>query len=95
LYAYSTLRQEPRQRDKALRWLESLPPENNTVIRRWQQLGLPAATAADTQALLELRKNFCAPKRCLDCAIGRILLATPAPASENLLSPPDRDGYCT
>jgi hypothetical protein len=95
LYAYSALRQEPRQRDKALRWLESLPPENNTVIRRWQQLGLPVATAADTQALLELKKNFCAPKTCLDCAIGRILLATPAPASENLLSPPDRDGYCT
>jgi Protein of unknown function (DUF2851) len=86
LYAYSLMRQEPQQRDKALRWLYETPPENNTFIRRWQQLGIPAATAADTQALLELKKNFCDPKRCLDCAIGQSLLTspTPSPASENL-----------
>jgi hypothetical protein len=87
LYAYSLLRQEPQLRDKALRWLHETPPENNTIIRRWQQLGLPTATAADTQALLELKKNFCDPKRCLDCAIGQSLLGqspTPSPASENL-----------
>jgi hypothetical protein len=91
LYAYSLLRQEPQQCAKAIRWLMEMPPENNTIIRSWQQLGLPAASAADTQALLELKKNFCDPKRCLDCAIGQSLLTspaegspTPSPASENL-----------
>jgi hypothetical protein len=91
LCAYSLLRQEPQQRAKAIRWLMEMPPENNTIIRSWQQLGLPAASAADTQALLELKKNFCDPKRCLDCAIGQSLLTspaegspTPSPASENL-----------
>jgi hypothetical protein len=86
LFAYGTLRQEPRQREKALRWLESLPPEDNSIIRRWRQLGMTARTAADTQALLELKKNYCSGKKCLDCAIGQALLTPdpPSPASENL-----------
>jgi hypothetical protein len=110
LYAYGTLRQEPRQRDKALRWLRETPPEDNTIIRSWRQLGLPTATAADTQGLLELKKNYCAGKKCLDCAIGQALLTAsapgpatqppltpdpPSPASGNLPLPPGRDGYCT
>jgi len=82
LYAYAKLRQETRHRDKALRWLNALPPENNHIIHRWRQLGLPAATAADTQALLELRKNYCSKKKCLDCAIGQTLLTTNAAPAE-------------
>lgn len=77
LYTYGILRQEPPQRAKALRWLEQAPAENNTVIRRWQDLGFPARTAADTQALLELRKTYCTPIKCLECAIGRSLLIVP------------------
>jgi hypothetical protein len=109
LYAYGTLRQEPQQRDKALRWLQETPPENNSVIRHWRKLGMPARSAADTQALLELRKNYCLEKKCLDCGIGQVLLTAsvpgsaslplspdpPSPANENLPSPPVRDGYCT
>jgi hypothetical protein len=76
LYAYSILRQETRQGDKALRWLESMPAESNSIIRRWRKLGLRAVTAADTQALLELRKMYCLEKKCLDCAIGQTLLRT-------------------
>jgi hypothetical protein len=95
LYAYGTLRQEPRQREKALRWLQATTPEDNAIIRRWREMGLPAATAADTQALLELRKSYCSGKKCLDCTIGQSLLAMPSPASESLPSPPDRDEYCT
>jgi hypothetical protein len=95
LYAYATMRHEPRQRDKALRWLRETPPENNSIIRRWRQLGMTAHTAADTQALLELRKNHCLEKKCLECAIGQHLLRAPSPANEILSSPPYPDGYCT
>ncbi|HTR30956.1 MAG TPA: DUF2851 family protein [Puia sp.] len=60
------------------------PPENNHVIRSWRELGIIARTAADTQALLELRKNYCLEKRCLDCAIGRLLLRPPTSPAEAL-----------
>ncbi|HET6256115.1 MAG TPA: DUF2851 family protein [Puia sp.] len=92
LSAYSTLRQEPRQHEKATRWLYETPPENNSIIRRWRELGMPAHTAADTQALLELKKNFCAPKKCLDCAIGRALLADPSPAAPSPTRPSPANG---
>jgi hypothetical protein len=102
LYAYAVFRQEPQLRDKALRWLHETPPEANNIIRRWCELGMTARTAADTQALLELRKSYCSQKKCQDCAIGQTLLTAsqpiltpPPPASENLPLPPGPDGYCT
>jgi hypothetical protein len=33
-------------------------------------MGIKAKNAYDTQALLELKNNYCAKKRCLHCAIG-------------------------
>ena len=74
LFAYGWLREEPAFTEKALCWLRELPPEKNSLISRWRQLGLAAVNAADTQALLELKKHYCVTRRCLDCAIGRVLL---------------------
>jgi hypothetical protein len=74
LFAYGLLRDMPVYREKALRWLEETGPETNVVIDRWRRLGIIPATAATSQSLLELKKNFCDPKRCLDCAVGRRLL---------------------
>jgi hypothetical protein len=74
LFAYGWLRGEPASRDKALRWLEETGPETNTVLTSWRRLGVTAPTAAASQALLELKKNYCDPKRCLDCAVGRVVL---------------------
>jgi len=33
-------------------------------------LRLPAENAADTQAILQLKTNYCDAKKCLRCAIG-------------------------
>jgi hypothetical protein len=79
LYAYGVLRAEPQMREKAIRWLSETPSENNRIIRGWRDIGMTPRSAADTQALLELRKNYCLEKKCLDCSIGRhLLMALPA-----------------
>jgi hypothetical protein len=57
-------------REDALRFLEALPAENNNVLRLWSDSGWQARNAADSQALLELYKSYCTPKRCLECAVG-------------------------
>ena len=80
LYAYAALRQEPSVRNKTFRWLHAMPPEDNHIIRKWRSLDMAAKSAADTQALLELRKSLCLEKKCLDCAIGRSLFALPVAA---------------
>jgi hypothetical protein len=54
--------------------LESLKPEKNAIISKFEELKIPVQNAFDSQALLELKNNYCAPKRCLECAIGNQLL---------------------
>jgi hypothetical protein len=67
LYAYG-------QPEKAIRWLIQLPAENNHLIRGWATLGMIPANAAQSQGLLELKKEYCDARRCMDCAIGRACL---------------------
>lgn len=74
LFAYGWLRGEPAYQEKALRWLKEEKPEKNAIISHWQRLGVSAKTAANSQSLLELKKNYCESRRCLDCAIGQALL---------------------
>jgi hypothetical protein len=51
-----------------------LPAETNKEIRFWKQIGVTMQHAADTQAMLELRKQYCNQKRCLECALGHAIL---------------------
>lgn len=76
LYAYGSLRNDTRLTDKAAFILENLPPENNAVVRGWSVAGIKAATAADSQALLQLRKEYCDTRKCLYCRFGNRLLRT-------------------
>ncbi len=75
LFAYGWLRDDIRCREKALDWLELLAAEKNAMLDKWSKLGVKAVTARDSQALLELKKNYCNARRCLDCGIGRALLS--------------------
>lgn len=61
--------------ERALHLLASLPAESNSVTRKFTEFGLEAASADQSQALLELKSNYCDQKKCLDCRIG-IQLAT-------------------
>lgn len=62
--------------DRALKFLENLSPESNHIINKWKDLKFRPDSAYQTQALLELKINFCDKKRCLDCAIGNKILNT-------------------
>lgn len=70
LYAYGWWRKESSYQDKALAWLRVLKAEQNSILARWRSLGVVAHDAGEGQALLELKKEYCAQRRCLDCAIG-------------------------
>ena len=51
-----------------------LKPEKNAVISKFIALKIPSQNAFETQALLQLKNNYCAKKRCLQCAIGNKIL---------------------
>ena len=56
--------------DSLLEWLENIKPEQNAVIKRFNDLDLKSKSAYDTQALIHLKKNYCDLQKCLSCAIG-------------------------
>ncbi len=65
-------------REAAIRFLEALPPEDNQILRLWQETGWEARNAANSQALLQLFRSYCTPKRCLECAVGLRVLRSQA-----------------
>ena len=70
LYAYGLHKADEALCERATRFLESLKAEDNHIIRHWSGAGLPVSTAADSQALLQLQKEYCDKKDCLRCRFG-------------------------
>lgn len=70
LFAYGRHRYNENYQQLALKLSEEIGPENNLIIRQWKQCGIQAEHAADTQALIQLRKEYCDRKDCLRCRLG-------------------------
>jgi hypothetical protein len=74
LFAYGHHHNEQRFQDKALQWLEAVPPEKNRISGGFEALGVGNQSAFDSQSLIQLKKNYCDALRCLECAIGNSIL---------------------
>lgn len=69
-YAYALHQNNPVKAEQALRLMEKIPAENNTIVRQWRVLGQEVKNAADTQALLHLYQNYCQHHECINCEVG-------------------------
>lgn len=70
LFAMGRIRGHQPWMDRALRLMEQLPVERNSIVDVWAGIGIPAEHAGQGQALIELKKRYCAERKCLSCAIG-------------------------
>ena len=70
LFAYGRHTMDEGLCQRATELLDSLPPEANAVIRTWRECGLCAKTAGDSQALMQLRREYCDRRDCLRCRFG-------------------------
>ena len=70
LFAYGRYKSSEALCDRALAFWEQLPAENNHIVRMWRDCGLTVGTAADSQALIQLKRAYCDRKDCLRCRIG-------------------------
>ncbi|MCH3986290.1 MAG: DUF2851 family protein [Prevotella sp.] len=70
LFAYGRHRGNEALCERAFDLLEKLKAEKNSIVTIWQQVGLDVQNAGDSQALIQLKKEYCDRKECLRCRIG-------------------------
>ena len=78
-FAYSLHNKQSEYCERAIRLLESIPPEKNTIISTFCNAGISVRHAGDTQALIQLKREYCEKKKCLYCRIGFQMLKLPSP----------------
>lgn len=74
IFAYAHINNVPTLIDKGIALLDDIEGEHNQIIYHWQTLGMPIKSASETQALLELKNNYCQNKKCLSCNLGNHIL---------------------
>jgi hypothetical protein len=74
IFEYGKLQGKEAYCIKAIEFLKQLKAEKNMIIDQWNLLGIHCENAADSQALLQLKKSYCDKKRCLECSIGFAVL---------------------
>jgi hypothetical protein len=70
MFEYGRHQGKPELKERAIALLSELPAEKNSIVSGWQSCGWSVTDAGQTQALLQLKKNYCDLRRCLHCAIG-------------------------
>jgi len=74
LFSYGKHNQLQHYINRSLQLLEHLPNENNNIVADFVNLGVKINTAFESQALLELKNNYCNYKKCLQCGVGNKIL---------------------
>ena len=54
--------------------IKLIKPEKNAVIDGFKELNIPCNNALNSQALLQLKNEYCEKNKCIQCAIGNQLL---------------------
>jgi len=73
-FEYSRQTGKDQFRQKAIGFLETLPPESNNITRGWEESGIHVSNAFYSQSLLQLKNNYCNFKKCLFCQVGNQII---------------------
>ena len=74
IFVYGKKNDEEKRIENAIDLLHNLPPEKNKIVTIWSDLNLKITSAFDSQAFLQLKRNYCDKRKCLECKIGNNLL---------------------
>lgn len=78
LYAYGELTGSYEMTDKAIKLLEDLRAENNSIVSHFVAYGIDCPDALTSQALVQLKREYCDARKCIYCKIGHHLLSKAA-----------------
>lgn len=75
IFVYGQSRDCQNISERALTFLENIPPEENIISSEWKAAGIIAESAFYSQALIQLRNEYCKKRKCLDCRIGSKIIS--------------------
>ena len=78
LYAYGELTGNYEMTDKAIKLLEDLRAESNSIVSHFVAYGIDCPDALTSQALVQLKREYCDARKCIYCKIGHHLLSKAA-----------------
>lgn len=78
LYAYGELTGNYEMTDKAIKLLEDLRAESNSIVSHFVAYGIDCPDALTSQALVQLKCEYCDARKCIYCKIGHHLLSKAA-----------------
>lgn len=70
VFLYGKLRFDEEKCNKAINWLENIKPEKNSIVTFWESMKINVENASQSQALIQLKNEYCTHKKCLNCEIG-------------------------
>ena len=76
IFVYGQSRDRQDISERALGFLEKIDAEKNAITAEWDTAGINAESAFYSQALLQLRNEYCRKRKCLDCRIGNKIINT-------------------
>ncbi|HPF98000.1 MAG: DUF2851 family protein [Mangrovimonas sp.] len=73
---YTYAKQMGKEMDEEVLMLaHTIAPEKNSIVEKFNNLKALSSSALKSQALLQLKNNYCDKQKCLECAIGNALLS--------------------
>lgn len=63
------------QNDSVLDIIKQLPSEKNSIVNKFNTLRAVSQSALHSQALLQLKNEYCNKNKCLQCAVGSSLIS--------------------
>ncbi|MCC8035545.1 MAG: DUF2851 family protein [Rikenellaceae bacterium] len=70
-FAYGVYMADEAMKEGALDLLEKINPENNGILDKWRRGGTLTENAFDTQAILQIDKQYCRGGYCWRCPVGK------------------------
>ena len=70
MFVYGKRKNKPQRVEKAIEFLHQIKAEKNSIISDWEHYGVKVKSAFESQAMIQLKNEYCTKVRCLDCAIG-------------------------
>jgi Protein of unknown function (DUF2851) len=75
IFVYGQSRDNQDISERAIGLLEEVGPEENVITSEWKSAGIDAESAFYSQALIQLRNEYCKKRKCLDCRIGNKIIS--------------------